>query len=843
MKQECRDLIGKTLGREVSNEEGDQIIADLKSRMKTLSGRKEYWNTWAGMTLDDRIIAAGADLAKDIKQSAEAKKAARYKQVLAQNKIIREMERLSTQEDIQAYSAVARILLGVERSAKGIQNEYLSQMLDTLNGIGSKWMGFVENEADVQDFVREVYGVKTGNDRARAAAEAWTQTSEAMRSRAIRAGAQIGKINYGYVPQSHDWWKLRKMGRDEWIQKVKPLLDRSRYKADSGLPMTNGEIEDFLAAAWDDIVTSGNTDKALFEIQKKVPVENKIYAGYKKYPTRELHFKGADAYLEYERQFGQGSLTSTLIGHVAKMSHDIAIMEGMGPRADATFEFMKNIAQGAAENARSEETRWRLLTKYSDWQGLTDASIDDMWAVLAGRTGTAAVNRQGVAEFMSGWRNLEVAGKLGKAFISSFSDIPSYFVATGFNRMDFGRGLRFFFAAYGSDWRDYAARAGLIADSLTSDFNRWANDNIGQGWTSKMANATMKASFLTAFTDATRRAFGLNMMASMAKLIEKDWSSLDSYDRARLENAGISERDWQLFRLAGTEEHRGIKFLTIKQLKALKPDESMGILQNEIDALPGKLLGLIVSEGEMASLGPDLVTRAESTRGLQRGTAAGEIWRMVYLFKSFPIAMMEKHWRRAQFLNRHGTMVDQLGYAAGILVATTVFGTISLQAQNLLNGKDLQDTSSREFWLEAMAKGGGLGFLGDWLANGLSENARYGAISGLANFLGPQVGTAVEGYDLVTSGIQSLGYDKETKPLAKTVKLVRSHAPFINMWYTSSAIDRAFMNELQDWMSPGYIERMERRMRRGTGQEYWLPPDSLTPTRAPRMAEYPDKSR
>ena len=216
---------------------------------------------------------------------------------------------------------------------------------------------------------------------------------------------------------------------------------------------------------------------------------------------------------------------------------------------------------------------------------------------------------------------------------------------------------------------------------------------------------------------------------------------------------------------------------------------------------------------------------------------------MVYLFKSFPIAMMEKHWRRAAFLHRHGTMVDQLGYAAGILVATTVFGTLSLQVQNLLNGKDLQDMWSREFWLEAMSKGGGLGFLGDWLANGLSENARYGAISGLANFMGPQVGTVVEGYDLVTSGIQSLGYDKETKPTAKAVKLVRSHMPFINMWYTSSAIDRAFMNELQDWMSPGYIDRMERRLRRGTGQEYWLPPDSMTPQRAPRMAEYPDKSR
>ncbi len=839
MKQECRDFIGKTLGREVSNEEGDKIISAIRARMGVLAGSPQFKDKWGQMTLDDRIIAAAGDIAREIKEAAEAKKAARYKQVLAQNKIVREMDRLSTQEDIQSFSAVARILLGVERSAKGIQNEYLSQMLDTLNGIGSKWMGFVENEADVQDFVREVYGVSTGNDRAKAAAEAWTKTAEDMRSRAVRAGAEIGKLDYGYIPQSHDWWKVRKAGKDAWVDAVMPLLERTRFIGDDGGVMGDADVRALLEAAWDNIVTDGNPESNLFDIAKKVPEHN--VSRYKKYQHRVLHFKGPDAYLAYERQFGQGSLTSTLVGHVAKMSHDIAIMESMGPRADATFAFMKQIAESAAENARSEETRWRLLTKYSDWQGLTDASIDDMWSALSGRSGTAAVNRQGVAEFMAGWRNLEVAGKLGKAFISSFSDIPSYFVATGFNRMDFGQGLRFLFSAYGSDWRDYASRAGLIADSLTSDFNRWANDNIGQGWTAKMANATMKASFLTAFTDATRRAFGLNMMASLAKLVEKDWSALDDYDRARLENAGITERDWQLFQMAGTEEHRGIRFLTIRQLKAMKADQATGILQAEVDALPGKLLGLIVSEGEMASLGPDLVTRAESTRGTQKGTMKGEFVRALYLFKSFPIAMMEKHWRRARFLRRHGTMVDQLAYAAGIGVATTVFGALSVQIQNLLNGKDAQDVYTWKFLLEALAKGGGLGFIGDWLANGLSDDARYGAMSGLANFAGPQIGTAVAASDLVTATLGSAIYDRNTKPGVKALQLVRSHTPFLNMWYTSSVLDRAFMNELQDWMSPGYIEKLERRLFRGTGQEYWWAPDSLVPQRSPRMAEAPKK--
>lgn len=838
MKQECLDLIGGTLGRKISSDEGDRIVAAIKSRMSALARSEEFKDKWARMTLQDRIMAAAGDISKDILAAAEAKKAARYKQVIAQNRIVRELDRLSREEDLHAFTGVARILLGVERAAKGIQNEYLSSMLDTINGIDSKWLGFVENEIDVRDFVRQVFGENTGNARAKAAADAWLKTAEDMRQRATRAGAEIGKLDYGYIPQSHDWWKVRRSGREAWVDFILPLVDRARFIGDDGVPMDDAGVRSLLESSWENIVTSGNSEESLFEVAQKVSGNN--ISGYKKYQHRVLHFKDADSFLEYEKRFGKGSLTGTLVAHVSKMSSDIAILENMGPRAEATFIFMKKIAESEAQNARmSEESRWKLLTKYSGWQGLTDASIDDMWAVLSGKTSVAAVNREGVAQFMSGWRNLEIAGKLGKAFISSFSDIPSYFIATGFNRLDFGQGLRFLFSAYGSDWRDYASRAGLIADSISSDFNRWANDNIGQGWTSKMANATMKASFLTTFTDATRRAFGLNMMASLGKLIDKNWNALDEYDRARLQNAGITARDWQLFQLAGTEEHRGIKFLTLKQLKALKASET--ISQSEVDALPAKLLGFIVSEGEMASLGPDLVTRAESTRRYQRGTMEGEIVRALYLFKSFPIAMMEKHWRRSQFLRRHGSFVDQLGYVAAVVVSTSVMGALSLQVQSLLNGKDARDMEDRNFWLEALAKGGGLGFLGDYLAYGLSDDARYGAMSGLTNFAGPQIGTAVEASDIIIASIGNSIYHKNTKPGVKATRLVRSHLPFLNMWYTSTAIDRAFMNELNEWMSPGYLAQMEKRQRRGTGQGYWLPLDRLTPSRAPGVADRPEK--
>lgn len=847
MRQECLDQVGQILGRRVTPSEGREILQAVRSTMATLSRTDP--DAWAKMTIDDRVSAAADQLAKQIEERAQRRAINLRKQALAQDRLLHKMERLEVEEDLHAYSAVAKLLQETYGYAKGVTNEYLSSMLDTINGIRSSWLGFVENKEDVRDFVYEAFGQATGNERAAKAWEAFSATAENMRQRAVAAGADIGRLDYGYIPQSHDSWKVRKAAKiltgnkngdskEAWTNFILPLLDRSRYVDDAGERMSDADLRELLSGAYDDIITAGSLDTDLFEIQSNQPklVSNR----FKKYHHRTIHFADADSYLKYEAQFGNGSLTGALTGHVAKMANDIAILEKMGPKPKATYQMLKYVADRVAENAQASESKWKLLTKYSDWQGLTDASIDDMWNVLTGIANRAALNREGVAGFMQGWRNLEMAGKLGKAFITSFSDIPSYFVATKFNRLPLLQGAKFFIAAYGSDWREYAARAGIIAENLTSDFNRWSVDNIGQGWTAKLANASMRASLLNAFTDGTRRAFSLNMMASLAKMTKNNWDELDNYDRARLQDAGITEADWEVFQAAQTETYKGIEFLTINNLQAI-PTE--GLTAGQIRAVreaPAKLLGLIIQESEMASLGPDLVTRAETTRGAQRGTMKGELARAFFLFKSFPLAMMERHFRRASFLARHGNTPDKVSYAAGMVVVTTIFGAISLQIQNLLNGKDFQDVWDWDFVLNSMAKGGGLGFLGDFIANGLSEDARYGAWSGLTNVAGPQVGTVVETVDLFTATMGNALYDRETRPGARAVRLVRSHMPFVNLWYTGTAIDRAVMNDLQEYLSPGYNQRMESRMMRSWGQGYWWGPRDTTPRRSPRMATAPD---
>ena len=144
------------------------------------------------------------------------------------------------------------------------------------------------------------------------------------------------------------------------------------------------------------------------------------------------------------------------------------------------------------------------------------------------------------------------------------------------------------------------------------------------------------------------------------------------------------------------------------------------------------------------------------------------------------------------------------------------------------------------FWLEAMAKGGGLGFAGDFLANQFSEDPSMGSW-GAIQMAGPVATTALEATDLFTSTLNKGLYGNDIKVGAKAVKLVRGHTPFVNMWYTSAALDRAVMNKVNEALSPGYTRKMEKRARKLHGQGYWWSPTDIEKVRAPRFAEEPSR--
>ncbi|NOV24154.1 hypothetical protein E5S69_11590 [Cupriavidus necator] len=707
---------------------------------------------------------------------------------------------------------------------EGIKRENMASLMDLLDaaesrqGVGPLRRGLMflfdaENPGMTRDLAVEIIANangSTGNQLAQKGARAWLDAIERMRQRFNAAGGDVGKLDYGYLPQPHDSVKVRGDGstaaRDKWAQDTLPLLDRSQYVREDGTRMNDAEVLDFLRESWETIATEG-LNKTAPGSRPAPGSASRANAGSQ---TRQIHYKDGAAYLNYMAEYGAGSMFDAMVGHVGRLSRDIGLVERYGPNPNQQFRLQSDLAVRA-----DGERAWYK------------AGPQGLWNVLSG---VAASPKHGnLAQVAQHVRNVEVFGKLGGALVTSLTDIPSFFVTTGFNNLSYWEALRNIPRQFDSNTRDFLSMHGVIAESMASDLARWSGDNLGHSWSGRLANSTMKLSLLNAWTDTLRRAFSMTMMNGMAKLSKTDWKALTEYDRWRMENKGITEADWDVIRQAQLTQHNGMDFLTPESIRAAGDPRS--------DEVVAKVLGLITDESEYAVLNPDLQTKAlASWGGKQRGTLDGELARSVMQFKSFPIAMISRHWGRVMDtpggMQGAPLMANRVVYGAGMLMVTgTILGAIVTQTKELLNGKDPIDMSKPKFWFKAFTQGGGAGFLGDVLLRDSSSD--MSPQQGLFELLGPSFGSLAQFYELTKGNIDEAVAGKDTHVGAEALRFAKGHSPYLNLWYAKSAIDHAGLHAMQESLSPGYLARMKQRAQNDWDQSYWWNPGTGLPGRAP----------
>jgi hypothetical protein len=811
MRAECIDAVQQAIGRSLKRGEAEGIEQRIRSSMTELA-RKDP-DAWRQMTAAERLQLAADDAAIDLQAKAAKAKERVGLQIQAHDKIMNRYDRVVA-TGRKPFAAVGRVLDNVDAYAKGVSKEYFGRLIDTINAVDTKWLGMVEDAGSVQRFVREVMGEKTGDARAEGAAKAWLDTVESMRQRFNRAGGDVGKLDYGYLPQPHDQTRVAVAGVDKWVDDTLPLLDRKRYVNPDGTLLTDDEMRAMLGEAWKTIASGG-----LNKLEPGKPMGSSARAN-KGADHRAIHFKDPEAYFSYMNDYASGGVFNAMQGHIGRLAKDIALVEEMGPNPNAMFSFLHDTAKKTGD---------------SDLVGPFRVQTDDMWAALSGKTGMP-VNAT-IADIGQGLRNIEVFSKLGGATLSSVTDVPTYFAATGFNRLPFLESAHNLLRSFGKDSKEFANRGGLIADSVVSDMNRWAEANVGAGWTGKLANATMKASLLEAWTDAVRRGFGISMMGGLARMTKADWANLHPSDLRALQGKGVSEADYALWQLATPESWRGTDMLTVQSLRGIDPAvlEAKGYSESDVDRATSRLLGFIADESGFASLAPDLQAQAVVQQGSQRGTIKGEVIRSIMLFKGFPIAMITRHWGRVADTWRDGDRGMALAYGAGLTSALTLFGAIAMQMKDMAAGKDPRDSTTLKFWGAAFLQGGGVGIMGDMFYTSFGGNDRSGRPN-WANLAGPVFGDVADAIDLTAGNVGEAWRGENTHAGAEVLKFTKGHLPFVNVWYARTAIDRAVLNDLQEHMSPGYNAKIKGMAKRDWGQEYWFAPgDDFSEVRPPDM--------
>lgn len=701
----------------------------------------------------------------------------------------------------------------VEARRLAVKGRVHSMMDELLYNFRSTITGKLRNRAELEDVVRELFKRgSSGSESARELAEAWSKGAEYLRSRFNEAGGQIGKLENWGLPQAHDSRAVKAAGFTEWRSFIEPRLDRGRMiDSRTGQPFTDEALEVALRDVFETIRTDG------WSKIKPGSAGGKMLANQKA-EHRFLHFRDADAWLEYNRTYGSDDPMSAMMGHVEGMSRDIALMEILGPNPAATVRWLKDTIQKDAakigdDNGRAES---RAFAGAQQIQRLYDEITGSL----------RRPENDKIALGFSAYRSIQTAAKLGAATLSAITDLSFGLITRKFNGLP-ARGmltnyLKQLNPASAAD-RKFAVRAGLIAEEwahLTASQYRFLGEELTGEWARRLANGVLKVSGLNAWTQAGRWAFGMEFLGHLTDQMGKRFDELDPALRRVMQRNAIGADAWEVIRKAELEQHKGADWLMPQNV----PDRAIG----------DRLLQMIQSETDYAVPVADLRTRAMFNSFAPRGTIIGEIARSALQFKAFPISIMMTHGRR---------MIDQPGwsaakYAAGMMGSMTIMGALALQLKELSKGKDprpMDGDRAAEFWGAAILQGGGLGIFGDFL--GASENRFGGGFAG--TLAGPGVQSAQNVANLTLGNAYKAARGDDTHVGRDFVKLLKQETPGGSLWYGRLALERVLIDTLQEQIDPDYRKSFRRIEQRAhdQGQEFWWEPGDLAPDRAPAFQE------
>lgn len=813
----CLEQVARAAGRKLSDEELEGIYDSIGAEMRRIRAEKRL----AG--LED----SPETLTREAAESAATRHAdeARLKRVRTALTILahdRNMRAVQSHGDgmmrgllslmVRDKADRANVLSGEAREM-AIRNEAMGRLVDLWTASGPKLFGLLTNNDGIRTLMRALYGQKTGVKAADDAAQAWREVTEGLRQRFNRAGGDIGRLDDWSIPQHHSQRRVMKAGRDQWIADILPRLNRERYVNDDGSLYTDQQMLDLLGAAYETISTGG-----LNKLQPGQAGRSGMRAN-RGSEARQLHFKSADDYLDYQKQYGDRNFYQVLTGHVAGMANDIALVEQFGPNPDHMFRTLYDVARKSGDRESA---------------GL---SLQNVYDELSGKTNIA--EHQTLGRFSQGLRNIQIAAKLGGAFLSSIPDAATLYITGQVANLPAMRVASNQLAALNPAnqmEKRMAQRAGLALDTLLGELNRFGEEGFGSGVTAKFATLTMRASGLASWTEANKRAFGVTMMSSIGAAVKtKSFKALEADDMRILRSKGITETDWAIWKLAKQEDwgNGNDTMLTPASIRAI-PDEALAGLQGNPtrlrDEATAKLLGAVLEESDNAVITAGVREKALLKQGTQKGTVKGEIVRSIVLFKSFPTAMIARHWTRAVNMP---TTQGKIGYTAALFSITTLLGYLAMSAKDIARGQDPKDPSDIRTWVAAAVQGGGAGIYGDFV---LADVNRYGNTP-ISTLAGPVATTLEDAFNLTVGNIRQAAEGKDTNIGAEALRFAKSNTPMANLWYTRAALDHAILHDMQEYLSPGYLRKLRGWSRKEFNQDYWWQPGETLPERAPQFSE------
>lgn len=681
--------------------------------------------------------------------------------------------------------------------------------------------GFRGNTAEqmtgIDNMVRELFGVDTGDATAKDAAKGWSSASTYAEDRARLSGKIFTPLEDWRLPQFWRGWRVGKIGEAEFKADMIEAADKGAvtiWNRDTNKPVSAADRDFVLTRAYQDITQTGGSSAPFAKDQRTF----NFSAGQ----------AGSDAYLALQKKYGPGqNIMQMMVGHLDRMAHEIALTEMFGPSYEANFRALFKQAKadpGIPVVAGAERFNpARLIAKMMESKG----AVEGAWKVATGQA--HPTHDDFITSMLGALRNMNVSSSLRQAVFSVLpTDSVTQLLAANHLGMDgIGHMARVFGGVVS---KDDAAHLNIQAHNVMDYVNgiRDYDNHVSlMQATGKFASGTVKATGLDLWGQVGKRTWAGDMLNFFAGESGKAFDELNPAFRKFMDAYGFTEQEWNKLRDPAMHiDLRGAKYLD----PTLLQDADRGLYERVMNA--------IQEQGAFAMHQPDF-----RLRGIETGAAYGagtgkamELWRSFFQFKTFALSRMSTQMMR---VFTDGPIENRITRGLAFVALSTAAGAASNQALQIINGKDPENMHDLKFWAHAVEKGGAAGYYADLLDAAMRGQQSGGDV--MAALGGPVIGMLTDTARLATSPIREQ-FDEDQKyrqsTLGRTaISVAKKSTP--NTWYTRLAVDRLLWDKLQTLVDPDYRkswERTRQTIQKKQGSGFWFPQGETTPSRAPDLS-------
>jgi hypothetical protein len=759
------------------------------------------------------------------------------------------IENLGQLELPQGFVDVA----GHQRAIYGMALAQLDAMLHEFKGVdfspsGVKvaLTGATRNKARLSNVVRELHGEATGDELAAGFAQAAAKVMEDLRMRFNAAGGSIAKRKDWAMPQSHDKVALLKAKKDAWVEFITPLLDTKWMKHPlTGDDMPPADVRKTLGDVYDNLVADGWHEREAEMVKRGLSAISNTRAD-----PRSLIFANADAWMKYSARFGSGDdALAILISHIRGMTKDIAAMEVLGPNPTAMLEYIRQFVVQQASLRRAgmpahfpthrEITgiEFKPGSRFLDPLAYANAMTkraENMWRIYTGAA--SAPESPGWAEVSTTIKNVNVATKLGGAFVSGLGDPFWQIAARKFAGLPAVKMFPEILNQIKAGGEREARRSGVIAETFLHMHNEGARE--GAAWSASkvsgyVADRVLTLSMLSSLTRAGNHAMSMGIQSHLADMAGKAFPELDPRLQRMFRRWGLEATDWDAIRLDAGGRARDVDFLSPADIRRQLVDNGGD------PSIAERYLAMALGEAQYATLTGTITAQARVYGNLQAGTWQREMWSLLMQFKSFAVnlAILQISRMAREFVSQGFSRGAQYAFLA--VGMATLGGALVEQLQQLRNGKDPRAMTTPEFWGAAVYRSGGLSIWGDLLY--ASENRFGGGVA--STIAGPSASTLNDLLNLTYGSAKKsilFGDGKEETNFGRQLSsAVSRYTPGSSIWYLRTAWERVLMDNLQRMLDPEADASFRRKIqnaRRDYKQEFWWKPGGgAVPQRGPRL--------